>query len=90
MTYNTLSLFFIPIKKWGKRYYIKTKCCNSIYEVNADIGKLVESGVDVTISSADIILRQINTAVTGKKYCPNCGAKLQDGFTFCPNCGVKL
>lgn len=24
------------------------------------------------------------------KFCPECGAKLEDGDTFCPECGAKL
>lgn len=24
------------------------------------------------------------------KFCPACGAKLEDGDTFCPECGAKL
>ena len=26
MTYMCLSLFFIPVFKWGKKYYVKASC----------------------------------------------------------------
>ena len=41
MTYTVLSLFFIPTFKWGKRYYVETTCCNSIYELDPEVAPLV-------------------------------------------------
>ena len=29
MTYMCLSFFFIPIFKWGRKYYVKTSCCGT-------------------------------------------------------------
>ena len=39
MTYTVLSLFFIPCFKWNKHYYVQTSCCNTVYELDAEIGK---------------------------------------------------
>ena len=38
-TYSYFHIFFIPIFKWNTRYFVKTACCNSVYELNPDIGK---------------------------------------------------
>ena len=41
MTYTVLSLFFIPCFKWNKHYYVQTSCCNTVYELDAEIGKRI-------------------------------------------------
>lgn len=49
MTYMVLSLFFIPILKWSKKYYVQSTCCNTIYELDAEIGKQIARGERVEI-----------------------------------------
>lgn len=41
MTYTVLSLFFIPCFKWNKHYYVQTSCCNTVYELDAEVGKRI-------------------------------------------------
>lgn len=45
MTYTVLSLFFIPCFKWNKHYYVTTSCCGSMYELDSEIGKEIECGL---------------------------------------------
>ena len=47
MTYTVLSLFFIPCFKWNKHYYVQTSCCNTVYELDAEIGKRIAAGDDM-------------------------------------------
>lgn len=42
--YNVFYLFFIPIFKWGNRYYAQCKTCNSIFQVEDNTGKEIEEG----------------------------------------------
>ena len=49
MTYTVLSLFFIPCFKWNKHYYVQTSCCNTVYELDAQVGKRIAAGEDVEI-----------------------------------------
>ena len=51
MTFTALSLFFIPIFKWNKQYYVRTGCCGTLYELDPEIGKRVARGEDVEIQS---------------------------------------
>lgn len=44
ITYMCLSLFFIPIFKWSKKYYVQTTCCQSLYELDPEIGKRIQRG----------------------------------------------
>ena len=39
MVYSYLSLFFIPVLKWGRRYYVRTTCCNASVELDAELGR---------------------------------------------------
>lgn len=36
ITYMCLSLFFIPIFKWSKKYYVQTTCCQSLYVLDPE------------------------------------------------------
>lgn len=49
MTYTVLSLFFIPCFKWNKRFYVQTSCCNTLYELNPEIGKRIAKGENLEI-----------------------------------------
>ena len=48
MTYTVLSLFFIPCFKWNRRYYVRTSCCNTLYELDPEVGKAIPSGGALT------------------------------------------
>lgn len=58
MTYMCLSLFFIPVLKWGKRYYVKMSCCGSVYELDSDTGKRIARGETLEIMASDLTLVQ--------------------------------
>ncbi|MGO1581090.1 MAG: zinc ribbon domain-containing protein [Peptoniphilaceae bacterium] len=85
MTYSLLSIFFIPIFKWNKKYFAKYSCCGSVYEINKIKGKKIELGENPTLSENDFI-----KSYNMEAFCPNCSYKLEDDFDFCPKCGKKL
>ena len=39
MSFKRLSINFIPIFKFKKKWYIETTCCGKRYEVTPDLGK---------------------------------------------------
>ena len=88
MTYTVLSLFFIPTFKWGKHYYVETTCCNTVYELDPEVGKRIARGDDVQIRQEDL------TRVMGQGYsvkrCQNCGYTTDEDFEFCPKCGNRF
>lgn len=86
MTYSYFSLFFIPILKWNKKYYITSTCCGSMYSVNKEVGRAIERGDNININESD--LNPIN--IHKKKLCSNCSFPIEDGFEYCPRCGVKI
>lgn len=89
MTYMYLSLFFIPIFKWNKRFLVKTTCCGTVYELNPEVGKAIARGEEVTIKPEDLTV--IQTSSRGHyKRCTACGYETQEDFEFCPKCGNRF
>ena len=96
MTYTVLLLFFIPCFRWNKRYYVQTSCCNTLYELNPDIGKRIERGEQVETRDSDLTLTGYHE---GANYygghsssrrirrCQYCGYETEEDFQFCPKCG---
>lgn len=90
MTYTVLSLFFIPCFKWNKHYYVRTSCCNALYELDSEIGKRIAHGDSVEISPEN--LTRVGNGECGYYYkkCDNCGYETAEDFEFCPKCGNRF
>ena len=54
MTYMYFSLFFVPIFKWSKKYFVKYTCCNSIYILDEDIGIKINHKENISISDDNL------------------------------------
>lgn len=86
MVYTYLMLFFIPIMKWNKHYYVRMRCCGASSEIDTEIGRDIEKGIDVQIDIESLDFNcQANSHST--KICENCGFSTDQHFKFCPNCG---
>ncbi len=99
MTYMCLSLFFIPILKWNRRYYVKMSCCGSVYELDKEIGQRIARGEVLEIPASALTLVQTmdtqNETWKGsfqaqRKHCPDCGYETTEDFAYCPKCGQKF
>ena len=88
MSYMYFSLFFIPIFKWNKKYFVKNTCCNSIYILDNDVGMKINRGDNILISENDLQLSSYNKPIINK--CSNCGYICYENFQYCPICGQKL
>ena len=83
-TYSYFSLFFIPLFKWSRRYYIRLSCCAAEAEIPKELGKAIRRG-EVSFINID------NFSFSGLRRCKNCGYfPIDEGFEFCPKCGTKL
>jgi hypothetical protein len=89
MTYMYFSLFFIPILRWNKRYYIKSSCCNTVYEIDRELGKRIHKGEPVNLTEADLHIVNQRTYYS-QQSCPNCGYPTSNEYEYCPKCGRKL
>ena len=97
MTYMCFSFFFIPIFKWGRRYYVQMSCCQSIYELDAEVGRRIARGESLEIQQSDLTLiksgktrSEWNETWGSKKSCAGCGYETTENFEYCPKCGQRL
>lgn len=87
MVYSYLSLFFIPIFKWGRSYYVHTTCCDTMVPIDAELGRQIERG-QVTSLPESIIPEHDQTS--RRKRCAACGFETEEDYQFCPKCGARL
>lgn len=91
MTYMCFSLFFIPIVKWNKRYYVKTICCHAVCEIDRELGERIRKGQAGEIRESDLHFGCYgDTDKHGAKRCENCGYETEEDFQYCPKCGKPL
>ncbi|MCR1934300.1 zinc ribbon domain-containing protein [Clostridium tepidum] len=88
-TYNIFHFFFIPLIKWGEKYYLKSRCCNTIYVISKEDLDRIREGEDIN----NIYLKEIymgNSNTNDIIICNECGKEVDSSFNFCPHCGQKL
>ena len=56
MTYMYFSFFFIPLFKWNKRFYVKMTCCDTVYELDPEVGREILAGRQAEITPKDLTL----------------------------------
>ena len=88
MTYLCLSLFFLPVLKWNRRYFVRTSCCGAVYALNPEKGRAIAHGEPVTIEPQDLTL--VGSQSARLRRCPRCGYTTEEDFTFCPKCGSSM
>lgn len=88
-TYMYLSLFFMPVFKWSKQYYVECSACNCCTRLKNEIGKRIERGGAVHISSDDFE-DELMFRGNSVRVCQNCGYKTQEDFEYCPKCGSQF
>lgn len=88
MTYTYLSLFFIPVFKWGRHYYVKTTCCQELYELDLSIGSKIQHNEDTDIREEH--LTPVNGQYNLNKQCSSCGYTINSDYVYCPKCGKQL
>ena len=89
MVYSYLSLFFIPVLKWGRRYYVRTTCCNASVELDAELGRKIQRG-EIPSLPENIIPDSPAMLQSGRKRCASCGFETEEDYQFCPKCGREL
>jgi len=87
MTYMYFSLFFIPLIKWNRRYFVRMTCCNAACEISSQLGKDIAEGKVKHIDLSDLHFTEGNSQY---KRCSNCGYTTTEDFQYCPKCGARL
>ena len=84
--YSYFSLFFIPLIKWNKEFWVINSCCNDIYSISKDKGQDCMWYDDEVIRFKD--LRLMNKKIQYR--CKYCQSKLDRLSRYCPECGREL
>lgn len=85
--YSYLHIFFIPTFKWNIKYIARSGCCNALFELDPEIGRLYEKGESPAIEPRHL---KIMGRTSSNGTCPNCGARVERDHSFCPYCGNRL
>lgn len=85
-TFQQFTLFFIPLFRFGKRYFVTCPNCGTVYEIAKDEGKRLERDPLAEINPDKMYMMQ----GTYRKTCPNCKFPVDPGSRYCPNCGASL
>ncbi|HBM75727.1 MAG TPA: zinc ribbon domain-containing protein [Clostridiaceae bacterium] len=81
--YMYFHFFFIPIFRWGRKYFVQARCCGRLYEVPEDYK-------DELLTSDTIDLNRLREKESPYKICPSCGKYVDSNYKYCPYCGAEL
>ncbi|HHT41860.1 MAG TPA: zinc ribbon domain-containing protein [Firmicutes bacterium] len=77
--------FFIPLWKWNKRFFVRTRCCQRLCALDDEVGRRIEEGQQVVITS-----EHVHCGEPVQAACSHCGAQLHSSFSYCPYCGNRI
>ncbi len=87
LVYSCLSLFFIPIFKWGRSYYVRTSCCDKMVPIAAGLGRQIAQGQLLALlgryHSGYFLDRK------RQERCSSCGFETEEDFSSAPICGKE-
>ncbi len=86
VVYTCLSLFFLPVLKWGKRYYATMGCCGAACELDPSLGRDLAAGRVTSLDPASLSFAR----GSGRRHCRRCGFETAEDFDFCPKCGTRF
>lgn len=81
--YTYFHLFFIPLLKWNRKYYVEARCCGRIFEVPDDYKEEIMN-TDIPDLNR---LREIKPSI---RICPGCGQQVESNYRYCPYCGREI
>ncbi|MBR5047628.1 MAG: zinc ribbon domain-containing protein [Eubacterium sp.] len=84
MTCMVLSLFFIPVLRWKKRYYVRMTCCGAVTEIDKELGRRIEKGLVSSLDAEDL---HFYLTEDSRRHCSNCGFTTEEDYAYCPRCG---
>ncbi len=87
--YKAFCLFFLPVYKWDKRFYVRTSCCGAICGISPQEGEALDEGDLKKLEVKKLPLVAPGGAVR-LKVCASCGYETSQPFRFCPMCGRPL
>lgn len=84
--YQQFTLFFLPLFRFGKRYFVTCPGCGAVFELSKAEGKRIERDPNAEIDPEQMY----RTGSPAGRICPSCRRPVASDAHFCPNCGTKL
>lgn len=85
-TYTAFTLFFLPLFRYGKRYFAACPQCGVVYEMSVEEGKRLSRDPSAQIDPNNLFIVQDSY----KKTCPSCKSSVNGDCLYCPYCGARL
>ncbi len=85
-TFQQFTLFFIPIFRFGKQYFVTCLNCGTVYEMTKAEGQRIARDYSAEINPEQLFVVQ----GTSRKTCPGCNSAIDPNARYCPNCGTRL
>ncbi|WP_251861517.1 zinc ribbon domain-containing protein [Clostridium sp. Marseille-Q2269] len=89
-TYNIFHFFFIPLIKWGEKYYLKSRCCNTVYYISKENLNSVREYKNLNNMDLQEIYSEKSYYENHTIICDNCGKEIDSNFKYCPHCGKRI
>lgn len=86
MTYMCFSLFFIPVVKWNRRYFIRASCCRAEAEISRELAEQLVRKERGELKPEELRF----SGSCGVKRCARCGFATTEDYAFRPKCGGPL
>ena len=92
MKYRNYALFFLPVYKSHREYYVKANCCDSYFSIDEMAAEDIASERKSHIDDSDIEIINYSYGAYDEtlKRCDSCGYETYEDFDYCPKCGEKL
>jgi hypothetical protein len=90
--FTYLHIFFIPTFRWNRHYYIRLRCCGTIYEADAETAQQLKTSDDIDFTRLKLVSGGFSgfSGFEGRDaVCPGCGRSYDGSFSYCPHCGTK-
>lgn len=81
--YTYFHLFFIPLFKWNRKYYVEARCCGRIFEVP-------DNYIDEILKTDIPDLNRLREVKSSVRICPGCGHPVDSNYRYCPYCGREI
>lgn len=83
---SVLTLFFLPVLRWGKRYEVRESGCGARCALDPELGRRIERGEGAELRDEDLPFR----ARPAARRCARCGFETNEAYEFCPMCAERL
>ena len=82
MEYSYFHLFFLPLFKFSKKFFVLPSCGCSVYEADAEYANELQTAAYIDMNRLTLISR--------RNICRSCMREVGNEFSFCPYCGSRL